>query len=252
MSPSAILALGIGLLGEAAISTWQIASVPVPTRSTSPIENAWAAVGTGRKSRVEGRCFMSVHQTALESQPQQPRTRQRPAWSASKEVRRVLAYAWTLVILSFAFFGARAGVTKSISQKCRSGGGYVSSAYQCPSWSFLSDTGGITSLVAVNAITSFENENSWEPTGRVAAGMAPTVVFILVIQSVLTVGLHCAELPVNISRDEYARRGTYTKGGYKPENSLITVLTSPKSLFLLMLKPLIHWLYDLGFTFFYG
>ena len=140
----------------------------------------------------------------------------------------------------FAFLGAIAGVIKSISQKCRSGGGYVCSAYQGRSWSFLPDTGGVTSLVAVNTITSFENENSWEPTGRVAAGMASTVVFILVIQSVLTVGLHCAEFLVNMSRDEYAWRGTYTKGGYKPEYSLITVLTSQKSLFLLMLKPLIH------------
>ena len=105
VSSSAILALGIGLLGEAAISTWQIASVPVPTWSTSPIENAWAAVATGRRSRVQGRCFMCDHQTALESQPQQPRARHRSAWSASKEVRRVLAYPWTLVTLSLPFWG---------------------------------------------------------------------------------------------------------------------------------------------------
>ena len=48
-----------------------------------------------------------------------------------------------------------------------------------------------------------------------------------------------------MARDLYER-------GYKPANSLITVLTSPKSLFLLMLKLLIRWLYGLGFTIYYG
>lgn len=253
-SPSAILALGIGLMGAAAITTWQFAKSSVPTWSTSPIENAWASVATGQRLRSEGRCLMSVHEAAFEGHPNHPQIQQKSAWSSNKEVRRVMIYLWILPALSFAVFGIVLGVTRALAHKCDTDYSFAQAcpAFKGPSWSFLPDNGGLTSLLQLNIVEALKGDVRGDGLGSVAAGMASIFVIILVIQSFVTMGLHCTELIVNVSRDESTWRETYTKRGYKPRNAIITVLTSPKSLLLLILKPFIHWVFGLGVTLYDG
>lgn len=240
-TPGATTALGVGLLGLAAIATWQIRSVSVLTWSTSPIENTWASVSSGHRFRGEGRCLMSVHDAAQESRSEQPQTYQRHAWAASSEVRRILVYLWALVLLSLAFFGTIFGVTKAVAKNCPAVS--MCRAYIGNSWSLLPDTDGVTSIYNLDTTRDANSGNS------LTAGLAITILFIMAVQSFLTVGLHCAELLVNMSRDEYTWRETSTKKGYKPKNAVMNVLSSPKTMLLLALKPLIHWVYGLGVTF---
>jgi hypothetical protein len=61
--------------------------------------------------------------------------------------------------------------------------------------------------------------------------------------------LHCAELLVNVVRDELTWRKASKRGiKRKPTNVVIAVITSPPALVLLTLKPVIHWLYSLAVT----
>ena len=247
VSPSAILALGLGLTGAGAISVWQISRVHVPTWSSDPIASAWASVVTEQRSRVEGRCLMSVHEAKHGSCAQQPKAQQKAAWAASKEVRRVLIYLWLVAVFAIVFFGAIFAAVKHSYASCDHAG--VCNANLGPSWSLLPDAAR-TSFVRIDTFTS--QWGKFNPTGSVAAGLTPLFLLILIVQSVLTIGLHCAELLVNMSRDEYTWREAYTKKGFESRNSVVTVLTSPKSLLLLALKPFIHWLYGLGVTIYYG
>ena len=67
----------------------------------------------------------------------------------------------------------------------------------------------------------------------------------------MTMGLHCAELLVNLSRDEDTWCETYTAKGYVSRNALFDVLRSWKTVLLLVLKPVVHWLFGLGITFYF-
>ena len=257
LSPSAILALGIGLMGAAAISTWQYASISVPTWSTSPIENARAFVSTGQRSKSEGCCLMASHKTRSEGHSALPRIEQRSAWSTCREIRRVLVYLWILAALSLASFISVPVTVRVLTSKCDPDVSLVTIGcvtWWGESWSLLPDTNGLTSLLKLVFINDLINyaPTSWKPTDAVATGMAPAFILILVIQSFVTIGLHCAELVVNMSRDESTWRETNTEHGYKARDSVLTVLTSPKSLILQVFKPLTHWLFGLAITVYYN
>ena len=48
VSPAALYCLGIGLLGQCALVSWQYASVKAPTWSSNPLDTAWAMVSVVR------------------------------------------------------------------------------------------------------------------------------------------------------------------------------------------------------------
>ena len=88
-------------------------------------------------------------------------------------------------------------------------------------------------------------------SGRVDAAVSPRqdrgiicqILFTVLIQAFITAGLHCAELETQLFRDEVTwRKGATTK------NSLLRVSASWHSLALLVLQPIIQWLYGLGMT----
>ena len=72
------------------------------------------------------------------------------------------------------------------------------------------------------------------------------LLFNAVFQSTLTMGLHCAELQVNLTRDEAIWRAMASAEGSIPNsvyNSVTQPLKSWESAGLLLSKALIHWLY---------
>jgi hypothetical protein len=76
------------------------------------------------------------------------------------------------------------------------------------------------------------------------------LVIIFAFLAFSTPGMHCAELLVNTARDEDVWRTTSTTTGYKAiYSSLIAAAKSWKTLTLLTFKPVVHWLYGLGFTY---
>lgn len=251
-SPSALLVLGIGLAGKSAISSWQLGcGVRVPTWSTSPVDTVWACVADGSRTRVSGRCMMNVHESTMASQAKQPSRRQRPAWSANGEIRRVLVYLWALVALLFVFFGIMLALVKKLAAPCadpESSG--ICGAYSGTSWNLLPDANGITSLLQIQTIATLHGGVP-RTVNDVAVGMLLTFILLMAVQSFLTMGLHCTELLVTTVRDEHVWRETYSAKGYKSTNAIMTVLKSPMSLLLLALKPVVHWLYGLTLTYYY-
>lgn len=249
VSPGAIMALGVGLTGTAALTTWQFFAIRVETWSSSPIQTAWAFVATGRRSRVLGRCMISVHDAKLPAAPTLPQQRQRSAWSAHPEVRRILCYLWILTILVLLWF-----VTLLISlmvalRRCETNDFNIcQNIYQGPSWSLLPDTNGITSLAQIKTV---DDAGGQSPYGGVpkSVGFAIVLIMMMGFQAMLTMGLHCADLLVNMSRDEDTWRKSSQKAGYTSQNALMTALSSWKSWLLFVLKPLVHWFFGLGMTF---
>ena len=257
VSPGAIMALGVGLTGTAALTTWQFFASRVEAWSSSPIQTAWAFVASGRRSRVVGRCMVSVHDVKLPAAPTFPQQRQRSAWSAHPEVRRILRYLWALTVLVLLWFvGLLISITV-IWKRCETEGSHAvyvdicRNIYHGPSWSLLPDTNGITSLAQINLV---DDAGGKSHTGAVPKSVGFALAFIMMMgfQAMLTMGLHCADLLVNMSRDEDTWRKSSQKGGYTSQNALMTALCSWKSWLLFVLKPLIHWFFGLGMTFYIG
>jgi hypothetical protein len=80
-----------------------------------------------------------------------------------------------------------------------------------------------------------------------AAGAVGAVFLIMGFQSVVTLSLHCAELIVNLARDEKVYRALIghrgTNGHY---NSIFAAFTSWRTLFLFALKAGVHWMFGLA------
>jgi len=247
--PGALIGLGIGLAGNAALTIWQLSTITVPTWSSSPIDIVWASSSIGQKRRAEKRCMLSVHESMSNSAPRKPKALQQSAWSAHREVRRVLIYLWAIVIAVLIWFGGLAGGISAAWRPCTRQDSYICTVFSGSSWSLLPDTRGLTSFAQIDTVSNTPGvDGSLKITDN--EGFAGAFVLIMAFQSILTIGLHCAELLVTLSRDEDEWRETTTRKGQIDRNALLTVTMSWKSVILLALKPIVHWLFGLGMSFY--
>jgi len=246
--PGALIALGIGLGGTTALSTWQLFSITVPTWSSSPIDMVWASVLTGQRRRFANRCLISVHDSSdpITTIPRKPEPQQRPALYAHRQIRNILIYLWILVLAVFIWFASLLGSITYIAHNCPNDA--ICLVDLGSSWSLLPDTGGITSLAEIDSIGGV----MVDAAVRFNPGLALTFLLTMAFQSILTMGLHCTELLVNMSRDEDIWRETTIRHGYIPRNALVIIIRSWKNIILLILKPIVHWLFSLGMTFYYS
>lgn len=246
LNPAALLALGVGLLTQAVVAFLQFRSVKISTWASTPLETAWASLASGRRKKEEGRCMMGVHDRDEPSAPRPPMARQRPAWSAHPEVRRVVVFQWVVVVLGFLWFVIVIGVLKRIEGKCVKGCDFNLSG----NWALVPDSADLKNAAIIGTHTferlaSSANQDS-------ASLLAGTFFFIMAFQSFLTMGLHCAELLVNMSRDEDNWRSAGSSKGYKPANAFNTAVRSWKTALLILAKPIIHWLFGLAITLYAG
>ena len=241
LATPAVCCLGIGLLGQASIATWQMLSIRIPTWSANPLDTAWASVDGGTRTRVPDRCMMSVHDVGLASGPKEPKVRQLSVWKAHKEARRIMYFIWTLTVFSFVWFGVVQGTlvykTKNPTdgQPCNDCNAYLGS-----NWNLLPDQGKTPTSAAV--IVEFSS--SFYP------GL---FVLVCVLQGFLTLALHCAELITNLSRDEWTWRQCYSTHPYtfRP-NALFRAATSWVAVTLFIMKAVLHWLFGKGMTYAYN
>lgn len=70
------------------------------------------------------------------------------------------------------------------------------------------------------------------------------ILFLCGIQMLLLLGLHCVELLVNLSRDEFVWRKASKGGGSNPaaDGPLFAAVASWRTVFLTVLKALLHWM----------
>jgi hypothetical protein len=238
LSTPALCCLGVALLGQAGIVTWQLASSVVPTWSANPLDVAWARVLRGVQIRISGRCMMSVHDAALAPASQQPKSHQGSIWEAHKEARRIMYYIWTVTGLCYAWFLA-IQITLLVQQhtipSCN-----ACNAYLGTNWNLFPDTGSRTTSTFVIP----ENAPSLYPA---------MFVLVCALQGFFTLALHCAELISTLSRDEATWRQCYSTKVYNPRpNALLRAATSWTGITLFTLKFVLHWLFGKAITYQYN
>jgi hypothetical protein len=227
-----LIVLGIAISLQALLCLLALALTTIPTWSSHPRDITLALSFFGLVTRRPGRCMRAVADSSSPSsvepiypsvepiypsvEPIYPSSkRQLSPWSSHRHVRRVVWLVWALVPA-----GGLWGLITFLIVKTGQGG--------------LDMNGNIIP----NQLRILWNSTA--PT----FGLMWALLFIGGIQAVVTFGLHCCELVVNLSRDEGNWRAATSKGGMKPAgNPLWVAISSWQSLGLLISKPIIHWLF---------
>ena len=213
----AVAALGIGILGQALISTVSLlqATKLIPTWSSNPLNTVLVCMHYGMRHR-KNRCMLSVRDADNPGDPILPSLCQSSMRHAIPCIGRILYFVWTLFVVTLIW--SVSVILESQSRKQSSGLAAAISFY-----------GNGLSQLQLNLY-----------------GLLITISF----QMWLTLGLHCTELIVNISRDESTwRRATTTSGtriSYGPLGSIKAAALSWQTLLLFGLKSLTHWLFGIS------
>jgi hypothetical protein len=243
VSGVASIFFGLGLLGQAGLSTWALRTTQVPTWSSNPLDTVLACTDETNPNQLirrTDRCMKSVHQIREDSHPCKPKAKQGPACTAHPEVKWVLTLLWLLVPLGGLWGGAI----------------YVMIVRGNPhgvlgnNWTFIPQFTGTTNDNCSGAArctdgTSVLNVGWTAKSG--AMGNIGSIFLIAFFQSVVTLALHCAELLVNLSRDEGIFRMSITPKGTDPRyNSIIAAFSSWQTITLFVFKAAVHWLFGLS------
>ncbi|KXL46658.1 hypothetical protein M433DRAFT_3824 [Acidomyces richmondensis BFW] len=217
--------LGVCFLGLAAISTWAMRANDIPSWTSCPLDTALAIERVGSITRRPGRCMLSVHDKARLSEPAYPKDRQQGAWFAHWQIKWTFGLLWVLAVI---YLAAAIGFA------------YMMKEYN-PS---ISGLGCNSFIPGPSCLGYFIRPFSQDPvTNNIAI-----IVIYAIFQAPLTFGLHCAELQVNLSRDEGLWRKATTPRGLRLHqySPIKAAFTSWQSLILYFFKTLLHWMFSLG------
>lgn len=232
---TALFALGIGLLGQTIIGVFCIIQ-PIPSWSANPLNTTLAALHAGTIHNP-GRCMLPVHDRAAKSGAYKPTPRQSSAWNTKISVRWVFAFIWVLGILSLIPIPAWAIVERVEYPSARI------SLTNTPLGFFISPSQN-------NPIPSFHT---------VVQGILALLLFCG-LQGLQTMGLHCAELLVNMARDESCWRRaalprsdlgpdvgakqSMSRGTHYQTSPFAAAATSWQNAILFFMKAVMHFLFS--------
>lgn len=186
----------------------------------------------------------SVHDILQDSHPTTPKEKQGPACTAHAEVKYVLGLLWALVPLGVAWGGTVYAMILRGNPHGVLGN----------SWAFIPFFTGSTSSSATDASCKAVRctkgtsvlSVGWTAEGGMT-GNVGAIFLIASFQAGLTLALHCAELLVNLSRDEAIFRMAITPKGTDPRyNSIIAAFSSWQTITLFIFKAAVHWLFGLA------
>lgn len=215
VSGTSTVCLGAALLAQAFVATCALAFTRNPTWSSSPFD---AVIACQRETAAEksvryhpNRCLLGVTDKAHASEPVRPRVRQSSSWAAHQEVRVVVLMLWGLAALT------------------------------------------LVGAVPVSLVARKDGAPGVRVGGELgveAGGMLLKTLIFSLLQTSITLALHCAELLVNLVRDERAWRRAASKHGYRLEsyNAVWTAISSWQAFVLFLAKPAIHWVFGLAVT----
>jgi hypothetical protein len=243
LSPPAMGCLAAALFGQAILATWQIISIKVPTWSASPLDTAWASVERGMLTRTPDRCMASVHDISASATDQgfSAKKKQGSAWSAHKQVRKIVYYiivvtagcvAWFIIL--YAVIRAK---TKYFATEVPCNGCGI---YEGSNWSLIPDQGNVPTSTAVIV----------EYNAKFHVGL---FIIIYIFQAFLTMALCCAELITNLSRDEISWRKCSRRRSYMARpNAVLRAMLSWSAVALFILKAVLHWLFGKAMAYAYN
>ncbi|PMD29192.1 hypothetical protein L207DRAFT_504579 [Hyaloscypha variabilis F] len=234
----AIAALGLGLLIQAAVATWCIFSTlkAIPTWSSNPLNNALTRLHLTDLAYVHGRCMMSVHQRSVPQLKTRPLKKQRSLFTVRYSIKYILMFVWSLVVLAIAWALAILLVSRRTMEAHT-----LRPWYLTASWYMVTTESG----EIVNYVPLFmdPSENTRGAHFNPAVQVFCAILFTCAIQGAQTIGLHCVELLVNLSRQEPNAKEKLNKKGAQLEiPAFRAAATSWEYSLLFILKALLHWL----------
>lgn len=212
----AISTLGVGILGQALISTlcfWNCREL-IPTWSSNPLNAVLVCLHQGLR-RMEGRCMLSVHQAEPTAFPARPLAHQASARRALPSITHIIRFLWAYFI-SVIIWAIVIRSNPSVRQQ---------------KFRRLPIYGTAVPILQLNLCA---------------------LLITVSLQLFLTLSLHFAEFLVNLSRDEQIwRLATKKKGAkfsYGPLGSFKAAIGSWQNIILFILKAVAYWLFGLALS----
>lgn len=256
ISAASMIALAVGLGGQAAISLWCLLENQhtIQSWSSNPLNTTLAAIRGGRISHIKGRCMMSVHQkdVATGSYGSYPLAKQGSIYQAHGTAKYILAFLCVMIILPLVWVVSIVVVSRSLSLSDQ----YDEYTRLC--WRMKFNWNAVEGSCYQNtvslAMSPAENSpDTDEVNYSFAAQTVLVILFTFVIQGSQTIALHFVELFVNMSRDEAAWRQAYatisddeinkfpSPGASLSRSPLFSALSSWEYITLFILKASLHW-----------
>jgi hypothetical protein len=196
-----------------------------------------------------GRCIVPAQiPDTSKGTPTHPQSRQPSQWQVSNFSKRALILDWILVGLSLIWFLMTIFIARSNGTD---GSGHTEWHF---SWAWdppnVDNLGESSDNVIGFSLDRAENHFSYSSVSqrRFIVTVIASLLFICAIQGLQTVGLHCSELIINMSRDEDVWRALDAQGRSRRRShvfsapSFMAALRSWKYGTLLIFKSLLHWL----------
>jgi len=255
----ALFCLGIGLLGHVLIAIWCIwlSAGCIPTWSSNPLNNTLVALKDTIEPR-SGRCLQSVAERNSPAAPRKPRTLQPSFRSVSASAGRLTIFTWIITVLAVGWSIAMALVSRKVSIEDGGARG---------SWTFKDTfTWTIQPYENVNTYRIYMDPAYYSSGPHIDLGwqIFCSILFLCLVQGLQTLGLHCAEVIVNVTRDEkiWRRTNAHPKqhkvlrkfvgvpmGGQSLKHSALTAaLHSWEYATLFCFKTALHWIMGQAFS----
>lgn len=183
--------LGGALLTLCTICCWSMRATRIPTWEFNPL-TILAAAQMGRLEAHQGRCMQSVHGRFLPAEQVYPQRSQWSAIAAHHQIRNVLL-AMSVSLGAFLIWAAITFWRACIGSACQPFTAQYLSLF--PTAFFQNSTNTSTPSVQM----SFFADDSYYGFDVM---IFEDILFTMTLQSFISVGLHCAELQVTLSRDE--------------------------------------------------
>ncbi|KAG1790690.1 uncharacterized protein HD556DRAFT_1241976 [Suillus plorans] len=213
--------LGVALLLQVMIALSAMRAIKILTWSSSPFDLTAALVHHTQLTPATFRCMRRVSDLDTYGGPAKPPETQPSAWHAHPSIRKVVIFLWVIVAACAGWAAFVVSVTWDQHLTLKT-------------WSFFNNSYSIYMTYSL-------------PSGSLK-GWIQLFVNIAAVQGLLTLGLHCSELIVNVIRDERQWRCATRRQGLKvATNPLKPIFTHPLCLILFIAKPFLHWMFGLSF-----
>ncbi|KAF7936940.1 hypothetical protein EAE99_002289 [Botrytis elliptica] len=198
----------------------------IPTWSSSPLDATFTCLEVSTTyplARSQRRCMKSAHDRNTTSDPCFPKQQQGSLLTVHNDVKWVLGLMWAIVPLGLCWFGVVLHM------------GYPDTLAQC-SWNLLAS---VENFLCVKYAM-------WTNDGTSYQVHLATILMVSAFQAPLTIGLHCAELLCNLSRDERIFRQATSSRGTNPRYNSISAALKSWEMILFVFKAFIHWMFGLS------
>ncbi|KZP25056.1 hypothetical protein FIBSPDRAFT_929599 [Athelia psychrophila] len=243
-----IIVLGVSIFLQGVIALFGAYHCgPALLESTGVLDTTQQQIEHGDIVPRPHRCMRNVLQgQSTTPDPLEPLALQPSAWRASLTVKRAVFAVWCLIPV-YTIWGATVDVLGTHASDLGSTGNSTRNVFQQlanSSWAFFPNSNS-----QAFSVQFLEHVSGAESASLPKSAWPLILLAFMAIQSSLTLVLHYCEVIINTTRDEKVwRQAAGGKGAAISQAPLIAALGNWRSVFLVVTKPLLHWMFGLSFT----